>query len=313
MKKNKIEGVRPFNDLYFRSCYYHQLLAGLNAFNIDKDEVLLGFFYEALDDFGIKEINFNDNKGFIKSLNYSIKLCNLNKKQLIKWIDKGNPVILGVDDYYLESKDVTYLKVHEPHFILAYGYDLDKDEVNIIEHDYFNDYNYKEKIISFSNLLLANKKFKHISKKRKRCRVLLRQIPTINNNIWNFITPIILRNNMTNITKNLVKLKNILSFDLEYILKITDNLSNYIFKLKEQYHIFSRTNLLKDNGQILNILSKIIINYSTIQSVIWKTNYMKNTSYLSKYKDKIITKIEELLTLEKELYTYLIEVSLNAN
>ena len=151
MKKIKIEGVKPFNDLYFRSCYYHQLLAGLNAFNIDKDEVLLSFFYKVLDNFGVKEINFNYDKGFIKSLNYSIKLCNLNKRQLIKWIDKGNPVILGVDDYYLESKEATYLKVHEAHFILAYGYDLDKDEVNIIEHDYFSDYNYKEKVISLSN------------------------------------------------------------------------------------------------------------------------------------------------------------------
>ena len=70
MKKNKIEGVRPFNDLYFRSCYYHQLLAGLNAFNIDKDEKEL-LFDIILDDekanYAI-ENNKNLKKGSIISL-----------------------------------------------------------------------------------------------------------------------------------------------------------------------------------------------------------------------------------------------------
>ena len=153
MRKFKIEKVKPFNDLYFRSCYYHQLLAGLKAFYINKDEVLLSFFTLIKKDFKLKEINFNDRKSFLKTRNYRIHLCNLNKEQMIKNIDNGYPVILGIDDFYLESKEETYLKIHEPHFLLVYGYDLDNNIFNIIEHDYRNDYNYKEKELSIVRLL----------------------------------------------------------------------------------------------------------------------------------------------------------------
>ena len=37
MRKNKVEGVKPFNDLFFKSCYDHQLLAGIASFGIDKE------------------------------------------------------------------------------------------------------------------------------------------------------------------------------------------------------------------------------------------------------------------------------------
>ena len=32
---NKIEGIKPFNDLMLKSCYYNQLAAGYSAFGID--------------------------------------------------------------------------------------------------------------------------------------------------------------------------------------------------------------------------------------------------------------------------------------
>jgi len=37
MKKNKIEGVKPFNDFFFKSCYHQQLIAGIASFGIDRD------------------------------------------------------------------------------------------------------------------------------------------------------------------------------------------------------------------------------------------------------------------------------------
>ena len=40
MEKNKIEGVKPFNGFFFRSCYWHQLLAGISCLKIDEKYVL---------------------------------------------------------------------------------------------------------------------------------------------------------------------------------------------------------------------------------------------------------------------------------
>ena len=104
MRNNIIKGIKPFNDLYFRSCYYHQLLVGLSAFNIDKDEVLLSFYTLSCDNFKFVELDFNINKNYQKSLSYKLKAININRNKLVKLIDKGYPLIIGIDCFYLESK-----------------------------------------------------------------------------------------------------------------------------------------------------------------------------------------------------------------
>ena len=68
MKKNKINGVRPFNDFFFRSCYYHQLMAGIACFGIDRDAILLNAFT-------LIQNNFNAGKeGFLNVFDYKIPL-----------------------------------------------------------------------------------------------------------------------------------------------------------------------------------------------------------------------------------------------
>ena len=44
MMKNKIDGVKPFNEFLYKSCYYHQLMAALESFGIEAKEVLLNGF-----------------------------------------------------------------------------------------------------------------------------------------------------------------------------------------------------------------------------------------------------------------------------
>lgn len=307
MRKFKIEKVKPFNDLYFRSCYYHQLLAGLKAFDTDKDEVLLSFFTLIKKDFKVKEINFNDRKKFLKTRNYKIHLCNLNKEKIIKNLDNRYPVILGIDDFYLESKEETYLKIHEPHFLLVYGYDLDNNIFYVIEHDYRNDYNYKEKELSIDNVLFANEKFKYISKKKRVCKVLIPSKQKRNIN-FKYIKHKYLIKSHNNSLKNLNKLKEILLDNLYQILEYSDILSNYFGKLKEQYHLLTQTNLICDNVQLTEKINKVIINYSMILSVLWKTNYLKNISFIEKNITTIINKIYEVILLEKEIYKELLNV-----
>ena len=57
--KKKILGIKPFNEIYFRSCYYHQLLAGVSAFNVNKDEVLLSFYTLIKENYSLCELNIN--------------------------------------------------------------------------------------------------------------------------------------------------------------------------------------------------------------------------------------------------------------
>lgn len=310
--KKKILGIKPFNEIYFRSCYYHQLLAGVSAFNVNKDEVLLSFYTLIKENYSLCELNLNEYQKFKSKRGFKIKECNLNKEKLINWINKGNPVILGVDDYYLESKKETYLKLHEPHFILAYGYDLEKDLVNVIEHDYRNDYNYHEKEISLTNLLMANHYFKAISIKRKTCRVIIKKKRKKEINYFDFIKPKFLKANQVNAFKNLVKLRMMLLNSPNEIIKLADQLSNYLGKVKEGYHILTSTNLFKNDEKLISIINKLIIAYQTTQSVIWKVNYVKDTDFIEKNMHKILSNVDMMIKLEKEVYNHLLEVCRNA-
>jgi hypothetical protein len=308
MRNNIIKGIKPFNDLYFRSCYYHQLLVGLSAFNIDKDEVLLSFYTLSCDNFKFVELDFNNNKNYQKSLSYKLKAININRNKLVKLIDKGYPLIIGIDCFYLESKEEAYKKLHEPHFILAYGYDLDKDEVNIVEHDYKNDYNYTTKVISLSNLLLANKKFKYISKRNKTCRIIMKNdYKKSNYSIWKYLTKEVLENSFKSSKNNLDKLSNMISNNSSMLLDNQKVLSDYLLKMKMNYYLINQTNLFA-SIDISNTLDELTNAYSFILSLMWKIGYVKNTKIIEKNKESILRKINEIICLEEKIKEIIIAV-----
>ena len=116
MVQNKITGVRPFNEFLFKSCYYHQLIAGLACFGIGYEEFLLSMFVFAKKSFELDTHEVSE-KEMEKFLGYRTKICNLTEKGLIRHIDRGRPVILGVDCFYLENRPDTYRQIHNPHFI----------------------------------------------------------------------------------------------------------------------------------------------------------------------------------------------------
>lgn len=58
MIKNKIEGVKPFNKFWLKSCYYHQLIAGLSALGVDRELFLLNAMVFAKEGFSADEGGF---------------------------------------------------------------------------------------------------------------------------------------------------------------------------------------------------------------------------------------------------------------
>lgn len=122
--KNKIEGVRPFNLFTLRSCYYYQTVAGLASFGIPYENILMGYLSFPQKNFQIEKKSFSD-KEMGKIWGYKSKACNLSLRGFLRNIDKHNPVIAGIDCFYVESRPEAYRKKHSPHWILVHGYDLD--------------------------------------------------------------------------------------------------------------------------------------------------------------------------------------------
>lgn len=309
MKKNKMIGVRPFNDFFFKSCYYHQLMAGIACFGVDRDAILLNAFTLIQNNFNAGKEGFLYEEKLEKLLGYKREHCNVNRAKLIRCIDKGYPVIMGVDCYYLESRPDTYQIQHVPHFILAYGYDVENKEANVVDHQYRNSYEYQEKIISLDNLLLANTMFrKGILNRKRSCYILKKKKNVGTFDIWKYIDEEKINDNRENSLKNLNELRRIVSYDLDAARENIEKITSYLNDLKTFYYTLAKTKFFLTNQQKQESIMSLVSGYSNILSLFWKVKAQNNYDYITKRLDSVLRKLEEIEELEKVVYDFLLEV-----
>lgn len=177
-----LEGVEPFNQFYYRSCFFNAAfsVAGyykrdvlsyilstiitydeVELFNVDlleylhtmgeeSEETFFGLqFIECVDRFemlpndGLQFTDKDENKSFIENLEEAIA--------------QGHPVIVGLDYFYEDIRVDTYQKEHALHFILVYGYHPKKKIFYIIEHYHRDNLSYDRREISYEVLEYAHK------------------------------------------------------------------------------------------------------------------------------------------------------------
>ncbi len=305
MRKFKIEGVKPFKRFLFRTCYYHQLISALSCFDIDAEYILANAFTFIRDNFEYEDKDIYPEKELLEKLGCKIVKCRIDRRKLCKNIAAGHPVIVGVDCYYLESRADTYKYRHDPHYILAYGYDLDKDEVNVVDHDYVNDWAYKEKTISLGNLLLSDKMFSRgVNNKRHTCRIIeKRGLPVITDirQIWQNISKSEIVASREASKNNLAKLRKMFFDD-------TDALKNNIKKIHEYWtsvNRFYKTLAALDmfeSEEYSAIIHKLTAACDVLQSAIWKTNAKKIYTFTPEQTEKIGHKLSEIDEYEEKIY-----------
>lgn len=313
MQKNKLDGVVPFNEFFFRSCYYHQLIAGLSCLGIERDAVLLNAFTLIRDDFSTENEWFLDEKKLEKAVGYRNKKCNINKRKLIRCIDKGRPVIVGVDCYYAESREDTYKKQHAPHFVLVYGYDLEHGEVNVVDHRFLNSLGYMEGVFFLDNLLYANKMFRTgILKRKKTCYILRRRKTAGGWSIRQYINEEIVRVNKEKSIKNLETLDNMLKHDLDGVKEKRDKIIQYLQDMRAFYFTLSKTKFFLRVPEQRIKAELLVSGYSNILSVFRKVRVDNDYGYISKKAEIISRKIDEIKENEIAVNDYFAEVCQDA-
>lgn len=303
MRKKIIEGVKPFNDFFFRSCYYHQLISGLSCFGIEKDNILLNSYLLTKDNFETETKILFSEKELEKAMGYKTTRCNITQKSLIKNINENRPVIIGVDCYYLENRKDTFNISHSPHYILVYGYDLDSKELYVVEHNYLNSFVYTEQVISMDMLLHANKMFKLGELKKKKTSVVLEKIKeTVSLDLYKFIDVKDVEENHTSAIMNLKDLREVLFQDISVIENNSEKIVKYLQNIKQFYYSVACTKKVTDVNDIKILMTKLISGYANILSVFWKMNAYHNYEFAKKNIERIIQKIDELTQTEIILY-----------
>lgn len=310
MKKNKIEGIQPFNRFFFRSCYYHQLIAGLAAFGIPAESILLSYFVLPRKGFEAEKIVIPE-KTLEKVLGYQNRKCNLSKKQLLHNIDKQRPIIVGVDCFHFESRLDTYQKLHDPHYVLVYGYDLDNGTVNVVDHNYRNSWEYSEKIISMDNLLNANKMLRHRPLKRKTTMQILKR--GANKKIDDSIILKQYKSESFQQAKidselNLKTLKLMVSQSSTALADKSRIVTNYLQEMKNFFSNLSDISVFKNTRDHLEKIFIIISSYSNLLSIFWRMENKNDYEFAYRHKENILRKIDELICAEKIIYDYISEI-----
>ena len=310
MKNNRIEGVQPFNKFFFRSCYYHQLIAGLAAFDIPAESILLSYFVFPGKDFEIEKIVIPE-KNLEKVLGYQNKRCNLSKKQLLHNIDKQRPVIVGVDCFHFESRLDTYQKLHDPHYVLVYGYDLNNGTVNVVDHNYRNSWEYSEKIISIDNLLYANKMLRQRPLKRKTTMQILKRCA--NKKIDDSIILKQYKSELFQQAKddsevNLKTLKLMVSQSSTALVDKSRSITNYLQEMKNFFSNLSAVSVFNKTRDYLEKIFIIISAYSNLLSIFWRMENKNDYEFAYRHKENILRKIDELICSEKIIYDYISEI-----
>ncbi len=306
--KNMIKGVKPFNDFFFRNCYFHQLLAGVSALNINPVKLIQNYFLKIRDNF-ITENTFLIKENILqKSEGYKIIRRNITMSRLKKCVDKGYPIILGVDGYYFESCPDGYLKKHSRHFILAYGYDMDKFSVNIIDHEYNNSSTYIEKVVSLKNVFLSYKMCKKLGKlEKKQSGIVIRprkrkkKYKTDESEL-----NLKLKENFFYSQKNIEKYENLFIKETDEFLKNIEKIADYLKNVKLYLLILSGTDKIKNYKDRSLQMSELINAYSNLLSFTWKFKLYKCINCSEVQKQSILRKIELVKKNENIVYSYFI-------
>lgn len=178
-RKKLIEGIEPFNDIFYNECLYNALFPVVNLYGGDIGSVLsndiIGYKFNRSQnktEFGIEFISEKTLEEVLETVGIDLerKFSTSDMLQDIVFsIAGGQLFILVVDCFYESIREDSYQKIHWPHTLCIYGYDLDRKVFNILEHDSINSILYKPAQISIKDALEASNGY--IVNYRKESRV----------------------------------------------------------------------------------------------------------------------------------------------
>ena len=163
LEKKIIEGIEPFNEVFYRDCFYNSLFPIIKYFKRDILTFLINDVAVYKEDDKTSKLNFNAEFTSIYSFERLccgeslIKLeCKTKSDDLIKdiidSIKKERPVILFIDCYYKNMKSKMHSGEHWFHTVTLFGYDLNNETFDVIEHKHRDSLGYEKRKIGFTEL-----------------------------------------------------------------------------------------------------------------------------------------------------------------
>ena len=161
-------GMEPFNDIYYKSCFYNSLFPVVKYFGKDVSAFLVNDIIAYTKE-SLKTIPFSAGYRSIKDENAILDQIGISAqakkasediiRDITGSITRGNPSILWIDCYYEPIRTDTFQKKHLAHTWLVYGFNDMKRECSIMEHRHSDSLTYEKYILGYEDIVNSYKGF----------------------------------------------------------------------------------------------------------------------------------------------------------
>lgn len=157
-----LPNMEPFNDLYYRNCFYNSLFPAVRHFGQSFLPFLLNdLIVFSRSDSGDKPFNIEyvsvlplEELFALQGLQVIERHDNADiLSETISSLREGKPVIAWVDSYYEPLRKDTYQKRNVDHTLLIFGFDDQTRQFHIMEHDRQENLSYAARTIGYDDLV----------------------------------------------------------------------------------------------------------------------------------------------------------------
>ncbi len=291
--KKILEGIVPYNDLYYSYCLYNSLFSAIKYHNVDILPIMIN---------GIPEYYYNEDLkkfGVYYSISEEEKIMNEMGLRTIlldqstdfhgfikNSIDNDSPVILNIDWFYMPNQKQTHNKIHRIHTILVIGYDDETAMYSIFDQKFVDTLSYTICEISFDPLKEAYNGYLDIHKKSYSDGLFsVQKNYNQDSNCYNFndIKKMYRKNILNreywskriNVINNYVKNINELLDNPNFI---TENFNSVLAGLNDiinhkSVEKFIYNSIFADEIENINIIEKTIENWNLVRSKLLKSSF----------------------------------------
>lgn len=331
--KNVLQGIKPFNEIFYKDCFYNAFFAAAGYLGKDIGPFLANdIFVYAADD---KENRLNIDILYIEDqeLLTLMNNCGMKVNTVVSSTDivrdiklavaHGRPAIVRVDCYYEPIRRDTYQKKHWPHTLLVYGYDDSQRVFHIMEHSDINALDYTEKEIGYGDIVNCYEGLKANFIVGEKFPTFFEFYPDETEEEDTVEKPYAavyaqnMRKNKDVIFKRLEDLRkfteelNEVIFDEISLSKAIDNLSfSFTNILKAKYaEAYRLTKLFGEEPAHLETMKEIIASWKLILNIMNKYKY--SGLFREKSFRKVIDRLRELYDMESKHYGELLSLMIN--
>ncbi|MFF2888662.1 beta-ketoacyl synthase N-terminal-like domain-containing protein [Paenibacillus sp. NPDC057967] len=157
--------MEPFNELYYRNCFYNSLFPAVRHFGrsimpfLLNDLIVFSRPGSSRRPFGIDYVSVLplDELFILQGLHVVMQHDHQHiLSETIESLRAGKPVIVWVDSYYEPIRKDTYGKRHVDHTLLIFGFDDELRQFHIIEHDRQENLSYAARTIEYEDLVRSS-------------------------------------------------------------------------------------------------------------------------------------------------------------